>query len=223
MVNSGNFITMRFTTIPEAEVVLTWLEPVIPHLYTGLEYGTMKARGYFDAERKDKARDLLPKDIDRDLAPELVRHHAKRYLQSVAADAQFKVEDLARNGLYITDFRNLEIRILKADDGGLPVPGSKRKEEYFKQFTMPVFEASILKLVALWDVDQLYNLQFPLKLACPKNGDLERALVSAHWYSAIPYSIPAQVADPNAGADDLDQVIKLKRRDVGSGGNDKKK
>jgi hypothetical protein len=213
---------MRFTTIPEAEVVLALMEPVISHLYTGLEYGTMKARGYFDAERKEKDRDLLPKDIDRDLAPEIVRHHTKRYLQSVAASAQFKVEYLSRNGLYLKDFRDLEIRILKADDGGgLPLPGSKAKEEYFRQMTMPVFGDSILKLVILWDVDRLYNLQWPLKLVCPKNSDLQRALVEAHWYAEIPYSIPAQVADPNKGADNLDTVIKLKRRDAGSGGNDK--
>ena len=204
---------MQFTTIPEPKIVLAEMGPLIPHLYTALENGTMKNREFF--ERQDK-------EINRYLAPELVRYEAKEYLDSVA-EGLFKTEPLARNGLYLTGFKNLEIRVLKADGGELPFPSSETKRQFYEQYTLPVFEpAPILKLVVLWDVTGPYNLVVPLTLALPRSADPERQLVSAHWYEPIPYPLPVLNAAPIATHDDrLDNLIKKPKRGTGTDENEK--
>lgn len=207
---------MQFTSIPEPTVVLAEIEPLSPHLYTALEYGTMKAREYFDQENGGRT--------DYYLAPEIVRFHAKRYLDSVA-EGLFRTEPLARNGLYITEFRGLEIRVFKADDGVLPAPSSRAKHDFYQQLTLAVFEpAQFLKLVVLWDVNGPYNLS-QLTLACPRSSDMTRGSVEAHWYAPIPYPIPVISALPpdiSDKDDGLGGIIKRKQRDTGTD-NDKKK
>ena len=66
---------MLFTTIPEPKIVLSEMADLIPYLYAALENGTMKAREYFEQEKVA---------IDRYLAPEIVRYHAKVFLDSVS-------------------------------------------------------------------------------------------------------------------------------------------
>jgi hypothetical protein len=206
---------MIFTSIPEPRAVLAEMALLIPHLYAALENGTMKVREYFDH---------LDVAIDRDLAPEIVRYHARSFLDSVS-EGLFSTERLARNGLYIRDFRDLEIRVFKSSDGELPVPRSKTREDYYQQLTLPVFEAApALKLVVLWNVSYPYNL-LPLTLACPRSGDIERMEADAHWYAPIPY--PAQTASFDHTADSdpgLDKLVKPKKKpQTGTDGDSKKK
>src|SRR5579872_1830045 len=98
---------MLFTSIPEPAAVLAEMDTLIPHLYTALEIGTMKVREYFDTEQAS---------IDRYLAPEIARYHAKAYLDSIAESGLFAIEPLARNGLWIRKYNDLEIRIFKSSD-----------------------------------------------------------------------------------------------------------
>jgi hypothetical protein len=194
---------MIFTTIPEPKVVLAEMDVLIPHLYAALENGTMKAREYFEQEGVK---------VDRYLAPEIVRYHAKIFLDSVS-EGLFLTEPLARNGLYIREFHDLEIRVFKSSDGELPIPRSKTRQDYYEQMTLPVFEPlSPLKLVVLWNVVYPYNL-VPLTLACPRTSDPEKMEVEAHWYSAIPY--PAQAATFGNSDDtdpDVEKLIKPKKQ-----------
>ena len=195
-------------------MVLQEMATLTPYLYTALEIGTMKAREYFDAE-------LRP--INRYLAPEIVRYHAKTYLDLVA-NGPFSTEPLARNGLWVRNFRDLEIRILKSYDGELPLPGSKAKQEFYQQLTLAIFETTKpLKLVVLWDVSFPYNLQ-PLTLACPRTSEPEQMLVEAHWYAPIPYPVPsASFTQGEQGDENLDDIIKKpKKSDSGTDDDENK-
>jgi len=183
--------------------VLAEINVLVPHLYAALENGTMKAREYFEQEGVA---------VDRYLAPEIVRYHAKTFLDSVS-EGLFSTEPLARNGLYIKDFHDLEIRMFKSSDGELPIPRSKAREDYYEQMTLAVFDPpSPLKLVVLWNVVFPYNL-VPLTLACPRSGDLEKMEAEAHWYARIPY--PAQEASfgsSDATDPDVEKLIKPKKK-----------
>ena len=178
----------------EAEVVLRDVFPLLTLVLSALEHGTFKVQEYFENEEVD---------VDRCLAPSLVRFWAKKELERTGHDVKeeeeedFDLEHVTNIGLCLT-YRHYHIRILKSFDGGLPVPGQskKRRELYNQQIEMfdytsnddRVSSPSTLNLIILWDVDELYNLQ-DLRLACPKAGDFTRASVQVHWNVPIPHPV----------------------------------
>ncbi len=203
---------MKWTSIPEPRVVFEEIGPLVPHLYAALENGTMKAREYFELEKQV---------INRYLAPEIVRYHAKMYLDAVSKGL-FSTEPLARNGLWIKGFGDVEIRVFKSFDGELPIPGSKARQEYYEQLTLPIFPKEPLKLAVLWNVGHPYDLQL-LKLACPRTSDPEKMLVEAHWYAPIPYPTRKTFEVPPSEEHSVDKLIKPKRKKPDTGTHDESK
>jgi hypothetical protein len=137
------------------------------------------------------------------LSPSLVRYHVLKDLGEkgtlpLAADLQ----GLANNGL-IFSTRGANVRVLKSDEGDLPVPGqSFARRAFYQQLPLGLDESDgepSLNLVLLWDADRDYEL-IDLSLACPKTGALTRASVEAHWNHPLPlYGEPSV---PNIDVDD---------------------
>jgi hypothetical protein len=179
--------------IPAPEHVLHALTPVWPPLYTALEWATQQTRAYFDTEGTP---------IDRHLAPSLVRYQAKRYQARLGHDAQeddgeaYAFQRLPNNGLSLSYRSDLlyALRILKALDGHLPVPGaSKARQAFWHQQLIVDYAAPSaaelrpsLNLLVLWETDAAYTLR-RLSLVCPKVGALTRESVAAYWTIEIPH------------------------------------
>ena len=188
--------------IPAPAHVLHALAPLWPTLYTALEWATQQTRAYFDAEGTP---------IDRHLAPSLVRYQAKRYLARLGHEAQeddseaYAFQTLPNNGLSLSYRGDLlyALRILKALDGHLPVPGaSKARQAFWHQQLIFDYAAPSaaelrpsLNLLVLWETDAAYTLR-RLSLVCPKVGALTRESVVAYWTIEIPH--PSTTRAPQA-------------------------
>src|SRR5438128_2208364 len=121
---------MAKAKLPTVGEVLTHLQPILPSLFKAIEDALQRTREFFDA-------DAVP--VDRSLAPNLVRYYAKRVLSAEVQGVQYEedtdsndyeLQNLPNNGLCLNYDRH-EIRILKADDGGLPVPGPSKSRQAF--------------------------------------------------------------------------------------------
>jgi hypothetical protein len=207
-------------SIPDPDIVLSELSPLWPSIYIALEWGTQKARTYFDAEEVT---------IDRNLAPNIVRFQAKRALARDGHEAHeeecedYALRSLPNNGLSLSFRGDLlyHLRILKADGGQLPIPGaSKVKQAFWNQQLVFDYDASSaeealpsLNLLVLWETDVKYNLH-KLFLACPKSGAMTRESVEAYWIVEIPHpsestpNEPINPPDPD-GPEDLDITLDL--------------
>jgi transcriptional regulator with XRE-family HTH domain len=188
--------------IPAPERVLRALAPLWSPLYTLLEWATQQTRAYFDAEGTP---------IDRHLAPSLVRYQAKRQLARLGHDAQeeegeaYAFQTLPNNGLSLSYRSDLlyALRILKALDGHLPVPGASKARQAFWHQQL-IFDYAVpsaaemrpsLNLLVLWETDAAYTLR-RLSLVCPKVGALTRESVAAYWTIEIPHPTVARAQRP---------------------------
>jgi hypothetical protein len=188
--------------IPGPEETLAQLAPLVPPLYRSIEASVQEARNFFD-DRGEV--------IDPFLFPCLVRYHAKLLLQEAGQAAEYELDDLANNGLYLR-FGGYQIRILKSDNGKLPVPGlSKPKQEFYNQQLEFDFmnsgpglsQPSLLNLVVLWEVSGLRNLE-KLTLVCPKAGSTTRDSVEQYWEIHIPH--PAHSQEPQQFAETVEDL-----------------
>lgn len=211
--------------VPVPEDVLSKLSPLFTTLYASLEDALQKTKEYFDG---------LDRETDRYLAPNFVRYHAKWNLaqegrQVEEEEAQdYELQHLPSNGLSLT-CGGYQIRILKSDDGELPVPGpSKRRQEFWNQLSINFgddptssSESSFLpalNLVVLWDVDASYHLK-TLKLSCPKSGSTTKDSVSDYWTVVIPHPVESlsvvTMSQSNTDEGDLEMSLK-KSADTGT-------
>lgn len=214
-------------TLPTFPHVLAQLQPIVPPVYSAIEGALQRTREFFE-------NDLV--DVDRSLAPNLVRYYAKRFLiaeglpteyeQSDAAD--YELRHLPNNGLCLNYDRH-EIRILKADDGELPAPGPSMSRQKFWNWNGQLSfnftygddlregseeKLASLHLIILWDVDPLKYKLKRLLLGCPISGDETTA--SAYFLEELPHPIEAielvEAGNEVAVADDLDLDLKVKER-----------
>ena len=113
----------------------------------------------------------------------LVRLHVKSGLVGYGFDCR----DIPNTGIFFT-YGRYPIRILKADEGELPVPGHSRKRQdfYGQARSLELFPRRTQQqtdgpnLVYLWDVNADYFVD-SLKLICPKAGGGTRGSVETHW------------------------------------------
>lgn len=181
---------MNVTVIPPPQTILERHTPLLRLIVVALQAGTAHVREY--AEWKNE-------EIDRALAAALVRKGAKRYLLSRSQDVaneedeqpiDYEAEYLSNLGLALSA-DSVHIRVLRSDNGNMPVPGqSKRRQQFYaQQGTLP-FDvdaiatdapiAGVVNLVLHWSTDRDYNLD-KVYLGCPKAGGTTRASVEAHW------------------------------------------
>jgi hypothetical protein len=194
--------------------------PLLAMIVSALKHGIDHAHVY--AEWQDE-------DIDRALAPALVRKGAKRYLfehgeaaedeedgATDVSEVEFQAEHLPNLGLCI-EANGVRIRILRSDRGNMPVAGkSRRRQEYYAQM-LPLFDpvgvgitadiATPLNLVLHWNPDTDYNLD-TVYLGCPKKGGETRASVEAHWDELIwrKHEITSHGTQVEAEVTDLSEI-----------------
>lgn len=209
---------MKNTDVPDQDVVLEELSPVLPFIYRGVEEAVQQTRDFFPEG----------KPIDSALAPNLVRYHVKEYIDSqgsadseLSVSSKFNRQPLPNNGLFL-HFGSYRIRILKADEGELPLPGPSKARRRFYEQTLPLWvevseedRPNPVNLVILWDVNSEYALD-DLSIACPRDVGESRGSVQVHWRADIPHPAlthkngtgsPAQDADAE-DLDDLDLTTK---------------
>jgi hypothetical protein len=169
--------------IPLPEELTPTLQPILAVIRAAIVHGIKRSREYFEQEGQQP---------DRDLAPEIVRYHAKRYLDNAghavhALDADYERPPVNKNGLRMV-WKDFRILIRKSDDGELPVPGSNALVEFYSHnatFGFMTLEGPTIHVVVLWDTDRWYSDLVAFQLALPSSGGLTRDLTSAFWYAPI--------------------------------------
>lgn len=178
------------TSVPDPAEILNRHIALLRVLVAALLSGAKHARSYADWQDEE---------MDRTLAPALVRKGAKRFLiargESVddeeLDDVEYEAEYLSNLGLAI-GADGVWVRILKSDRGSLPTPGpSKKRQQFYAQqgSLFPIAETDAeplpaLNLVLHWTASEEYNLE-RVYLACPKAGGVTRASVEAYWDEVI--------------------------------------
>jgi hypothetical protein len=183
------------TNHPTPQQVLEDYGGLLRTLVVALMEGTHHAQSYADWQDER---------VDRTLAPALVRKQAKRYLVRVSdpesgleisdEEIEFETEFLSNLGVAVAQ-GGVRIKLLKSDNGNLPVPGpSKKRREFYAQ-QGELFPAAreaadaarpqaIANLVMHWVVNDEYNL-IRVHLALPTAGGNTRASVESAWDEVI--------------------------------------
>ena len=189
---------------PSRDIVRADVGPLLPVLRQLLDDAAGKARGY--PQENLQRRDLC-------FMSHLVRLHVKFGLGGLSFDCR----DIPNTGIFFT-YDKYPIRILKADEGELPVPGQSRKRQdfYGQAHSLELFPRETQRqtdgpnLIYLWDVNEDYFVD-SLKLTCPKAGGETRGSVETHWTDVI--LSPKQWAREQ-GERDLDETQALEQKEA---------
>lgn len=210
----------QVSSLPEPGEVLEELRRELALVYEAIEAATQVAREFFEEYRG--------RDLDRILAPHIVRSEVKHFLESRGQEVEeMEPEVLANNGLLYHSGR-FSLRILKAQDGVLPAPGpSERRQAFYDQeptqhrllgWAAATGEEEaigrIVNLIVVWDTDHRYELT-ELHLALPKAGSATKDSVETHWM--VPIELLSLSGGPEIFDDDTaeeieDLPISLKNR-----------
>lgn len=209
---------MNLPQVPPPEQVLQKIEPVTTALYEMFPTAAQQALPYF------RARGL---ELNGALIVCMLRYEVKQQLLKAefqvedddpdgAEPADLLVEHLANNGLACT-FNGVSIKVLKSDDGRLPVPGpSRRRQSFYAQQLGFIGEgfgpsgnseperqqtSTCLNVVILWHFDPSYTV-LGLRLAAPKAGSLSRASVAEYWNVAIEHPAIVRGSTPMVKGDE---------------------
>jgi len=183
-------------TIPHRATVLAEIAPIVPVMHTALKVGLDGVRQYFEQQHEN-----IP---DPNLAPDLVRWHARRYLDNAAHAVHHLPEDYERQPLgnigLMLAWRRFRFRMRKARDGELPVPASDTQREFYDQlcFEFEQEDPNELNLMILWDTDKEYKHLTSLMVVLPRVGGADRDTTQAYWSAPILDAVSA-----GAGEDDL--------------------
>ena len=199
-----------------AHEVATEIEPILDVIADALNQAMARTAFFFNAENE------LP---DRYLHPALVRWYAKRRLTESGHDVSedepdlaFTRDELANNGLLLSH-RDVQVRVLKCDDGELPVPNSIARQGYYsQQVEMRFLENGDvsqfrMNLVLLWDVNDNYELS-RLILVYPRSGGRSRTSVEEYWRIELPVPAPATIEVGELEVEVEDLPITLAREEV---------
>lgn len=218
---------------PTAQHVVQNYRPVLRRLVEALRKGTGHARWYFD---------VMDEDVDRALAPALVRKGAKRELLATNIDVtneedepqhptvvpppppNGKAEFLSNLGLAVSA-DGIRFRVLRSDDGVVPVPGpSKARQAFYSQQAyfpgwaalvaeamgsvpaIPAIPSDVTNCVLHWDTDDEYNLR-RVYLALPLAGKETRDSVELLWNEIIWRKHAPEVDGTQVEAEIIDQDI----------------
>ena len=221
--------------LPTPQQIVDTYRPVLCRIVEALRRGTRHARWYFD---------YWDESLDPALAPALVRKEAKRRLidtETPAVDA----EDEAANGTAAPNGQaeflsnlglavladGVKFRILRSDDGMIPVPGPSRarqafysQEAYFPGWHalvaeaighVPVIPSPYTNCVLHWDTDDEYNL-VRVYLALPLAGNTTRESVELLWNEIIWRRQAPGIDGTQVEAEIIDQDIYLAGEDTGT-------
>lgn len=228
---------------PSAQHVVSSNRSVLRRIVEALRKGTVHARWYFD---------VMDEDIDKALAPGLVRKGARRELIATGTaveneedEAQQSSDDapvaatppngsaefLSNLGLAVSA-EGIRFRVLRSDDGMVPVPGiSKARQAFYSQQayfpgwaaliaeavgSMPAIPSAVTNCVLHWDTDDEYNLT-RVYLALPLAGNTTRDSVATLWNEIIWRRHAPEVSGTQVEAETIDQDIYIDHEATGTG------
>lgn len=176
---------------PTLEQVSGELRDVFRVWYRTFEAATAKAKAFFEEQARP---------IEWSVYADLTRYEAKFLLNQAGHDADFDMEDLARNGLKAT-FAGYPTQIRKSDNGGVPLPGDSQPylEHLNQQAWLPLDGERKWNLMVLWQVTSLGVLD-TLKLALTASAT--KTSVATYWIENIPHPATTQTTD--AGESEID-------------------
>lgn len=210
------------TTHPTPQFVVQNYRSVLRRVVDALRKGTLHARWYFDE---------MDEEIDKALAPALVRKGAKRELilsgtavqdeDDAALATNGEVEFLSNLGLAVTA-EGIRFRVLRSDEGTVPVPGpSRARQAFYKQqayfpgwaalmaeamASIPAIPSEVTNCVLHWETDDEYNLT-NVYLALPLAGETTRESVVLLWNEIIWQRHAPVVDGTQVEAETIDQDI----------------
>lgn len=209
MAVSCQFYCVETPIIPDAETTLRAIDPLRQQLWEALENGIQAAKLHFAPEEF----------VGASLGSHIARYHAKQFLISRGIPC----EHVALDGIAFK-WHGYYIRVLKSDDGALPIPGtSERKQNFYCQkqlfFHFGDGEAELdpkVNLVVLWDVNRGSFTDLKLTVVCPKAGGATRDSVEAYWEQELPHpAVTSQAQARDDQSDDLD-IKDLPQQGTGS-------
>jgi len=183
-------------TIPHRSTVLAEIAPIVPVIRAALTFGLAGAKQYFDEQHEDTP--------DPSLAPDIVRWHARRYLDNAGHAVHDLSEDYERHPLgnigLMLAWRRFRFRMRKVGDGQLPVPASTTQKQFYDQLCLEFDheDHGELRLMILWDTDKEYAQLISLRVALPRVGGDSRETTQEFWSASI-----LEEAATAAGDDDL--------------------
>jgi hypothetical protein len=210
-------MTMRTPAKPQD--VLDDLSPIITALYKARDFAIRRSQRFFERESADDIREDIDEGTagrDSILFPNLMRFYFKRFLDTqghkcVEEDEETDGSEYFRrprsnNGLLVT-FRRLQVKILKAQSGGLPAPGKSEPSLNFYAQQGSLFggtpehpEPTGLNVVVTWDVNANYEAG-PLRLYLPYGVSDNQ--INVHWSVEIPPPLASRNVAP-VTSDDIE-------------------
>ncbi len=200
------------------------LAVLFPIVYTALDNGVSKTKEFFAGQEIKE-----DKKIDPYFAPNYVRFYAVRHLKRAGQDAYEESDDLnvaniPNNGMHL-NYGRYRIKILKSNNGELPVPGhSKIRQDFYSQPSFLDYgeaaNAMPLNLLVLWNVNQGYNGLGLITLACPKAGGTTRDSVADYFHVKIPQNMlfgDYNIADEINEQEMYDLPLKRNIEETGTG------
>jgi hypothetical protein len=197
-------------TLPGPDDVFHELAGLGATLWRILEITADHARQYYDSQGLD---------VEPCLFANLTRYQALIRLKAEG----YELGELINNGIQV-EYREYSIKVLKSDDGGLPVPGPSHTKQCFYQQVLP-FKGNVdvilppdqhRNLIVCWDVDNDYMIS-RLTLYSPQSGDESTA--RARWSRAIPHpgeSGIREAIDISTAQAVLEDDLDITPRDEGS-------
>lgn len=164
---------------------------LIAVLFRTFEGATEKARSYFEENH-------VP--VEWSLYADVARFWAKTYLVQAGHNAEFEMEELARNGLMAT-FAGYATRIRKSDNGGVPLPGNS--EPYMAHLNQQMWLREAdgdprWNLMVLWQVTSGGGLD---KLRLALTTSATKTSVSVAWIEDLPHPATGIGVRPDSGPD----------------------
>jgi hypothetical protein len=196
-------------TVPGPDETLAELAWLHPEIYRAFEHGVYEAKNHFETKQLK---------YDAAAFSTFVRLHGKDYLSKKGLEA-VDVEDVNLTGLSLK-LDAYHIKMWKASDDGLPVPGkSEPKQAFYEQSLFEDGECpEILNLAVIWNINASKDLS-AVWLICPKHGDETSA--EAYWNVRIPDpTLTVAPSNTTPPTDDLPIVPKDSKEDRKKKGND---
>ena len=176
---------MISTHDPTAEETLERHRQLLCRLIEAVREGTIHAQEYSDWQDEE---------MDRTLAPSLVRKGAKRMLAKRNTEGleiredEYTTEYQSNLGILVVASNGDRFRVLKSDQDSIPVPGDSLSRQAFYQQQMSLFPAAngddsserVFNFVLHWTADEEYNLN-RVHLACPRAGAKTRDSVDVYF------------------------------------------